>query len=138
LTARDCTIGPHQAASAERSIYPYWRVNYNLADFFIIGATPVFLLARRLPGQASGELAGPPEAVTPAARNRPRARVPALADAGVILVVALGAARYAGVTTPRAHVSAEADRHARTIVTAYNGACDRPGASAGTPHRALT
>jgi hypothetical protein len=52
--------------------------------------------------------------------------------------VALGAARYGGVTTARAHVSVQADRHARTIVTAYYGACDRPGASAGAPHRGLT
>jgi lipoprotein signal peptidase len=113
-------------------------VNYNLADFFIIGATPVFLLAVGCLGRRPANWAAPAGAVTPAARNRPRARVPALAGAGVIAVVALGAARYGGVTTPRAHVSAEADRHARTIVTACNGPCGRPGASAGTPHRALT
>ena len=108
--------------------------NYNLADFFIIGATPVFLLAVGCLGRRPANWPPPAGAVTPAARNRPPARVLALAGAGVIVVVALGAARYGGVTTARAHVSVQADRHARTIVTAYYGACDRPGAL----RRALT
>jgi hypothetical protein len=85
----------------------------------------VFLLAVGCLGRRPANWPPPAGAVPPAARNRLPARVLALAGAGVIVVVALGAARYGGVTTARAHVSVQADRHARTIVTAYYGACDR-------------
>jgi lipoprotein signal peptidase len=72
---------------------------YNIADFFIIGCTPLFLLvagyqavrvARRPP--AAGHLPQPARS-----RLRARARIPALASAGLIGVVALGAANYGGV-----------------------------------------
>jgi lipoprotein signal peptidase len=73
---------------------------YNIADFFIIGCTPLFLLAAgyeavraaRRPAAA----AGPP----PPGRGRTRVRIPALTSAGLILVVALGAVNYGGVSAP--------------------------------------
>jgi len=72
---------------------------YNVADFFIIGCTPLFLLvagyqgvrAARRPA-AAGSLPPPPRG-----RARSRVRILALAGAGLILVVALGAANYGGV-----------------------------------------
>jgi lipoprotein signal peptidase len=92
---------------------------YNLADFFIISCTPLFLLmgayhgvraARRqaAPGPAVAESAPPPVR----GRARLRLRISALAGAGLILVVALGAANYGGVnaasTTPARQVGGHA------------------------------
>jgi lipoprotein signal peptidase len=80
---------------------------YNVADFFIIGGTPLFLLAVAYQGVRAARR--PAAASQPAARStrvpargRALARVPlrvlALASAGVTLVVALGAANYGGVS----------------------------------------
>jgi lipoprotein signal peptidase len=79
----------------------------NVADFFIVGATPVFLLA-------VGYLALRPRkepirvgAFTPAARRRPR--VSALAAAlGLIVAASLGAAHYGGVSAPDTPAGASA------------------------------
>lgn len=84
-------------------------VNFNLADFFIMAATPFFVLAVGYRGRRMANWRPTVQAVRPAKRNRRPARgwVPALAGAGVIMVVALGAAKYGGVRTPPAHVSAK-------------------------------
>jgi lipoprotein signal peptidase len=81
---------------------------YNLADFFIIGCTPIFLLAAGYQGvRAAAGRPLPVRSVPRPARSRARAwvRIPALAGAGLVLVVALGAANYGGVNaavrTPR-------------------------------------
>jgi len=88
---------------------------YNLADFFIIGCTPLFLLAVGCFLLAAGyrgvRAARRPVAARsapPPARGRARAwlRIPALASAGLISVVALGAVNYGGLhatthTSPR-------------------------------------
>jgi lipoprotein signal peptidase len=99
---------------------------YNVADFFIIGCTPLFLLAvgyesvRAVRRSAAARNVPPPAArsVPPPARSRARAwarmRIPALAAAGLISVVALGAANYGGVNA-RPHVAAQNDRHAHSI-----------------------
>jgi lipoprotein signal peptidase len=81
---------------------------YNLADFFIIGCTPLFLLAVSYFLLAAGyrgvRAARRPvtarSLLPPTRRSRARAwvRIPALASAGLILVVALGAANYGGVS----------------------------------------
>lgn len=81
---------------------------YNVADFFIIGGTPLFLLAVAYQGVRAARRPGGPRGARLPARGRALARVPmrilALAGAGVTLVVALGAANYGGVsaapTTP--------------------------------------
>lgn len=81
---------------------------YNVADFFIIGGTPVFLLAVAYQGVRAARRPAVAGSVRLPARGRALARVPmrilALASAGVTLVVALGAANYGGVsatpTTP--------------------------------------
>jgi lipoprotein signal peptidase len=72
---------------------------YNLADFFIIGCTPLFLLAAVYQGVRAAMRPAAARSVPPPARSRARAwvRIPALASAGLILVVALGAANYGGV-----------------------------------------
>jgi lipoprotein signal peptidase len=74
---------------------------YNVADFFIIGCTPLFLLAAGYQGvRAARRPAGARSVMSPArgrARAWARIRIPALAGAGLVLVVALGAANYGGV-----------------------------------------
>jgi heme A synthase len=85
---------------------------YNVADLFIIGATPVFLLCiSRLGGWAANRPAtiGSVASTTP---RQPRARTWMSALAGavvVIVVVGIGAVNYGGVTAPLA--SASASRH---------------------------
>jgi lipoprotein signal peptidase len=73
---------------------------YNVADFFIVGCTPLFLLAAGYQGlravrrpRSAGNAPRP-------ARIPPRARVRVLALAGVslALIVTLGAANYGGVS----------------------------------------
>jgi lipoprotein signal peptidase len=92
---------------------------YNLADFFIISCTPLFLLtaasygvraARRqaAPGSAVAESTPPPAR----GRTRMRLRIPALAGAGLILVVALGAANYGGVNAASSTPTRQVGGHA--------------------------
>lgn len=74
---------------------------WNLADFFIIGTTPLFLLATaQLAGRAVNRRTASP--ARPAIRNSPRARVSAVAAAGaaLIMTVALGASHHGGLTKP--------------------------------------
>jgi lipoprotein signal peptidase len=72
---------------------------YNVADFFIMGCTPLFLLAAGY--HAVRAVRRPPAAghLAQRARSGPWAlvRIPALASAGLALVVGLGAANYGGV-----------------------------------------
>lgn len=85
---------------------PYY---FNVADFFILSATPAFLLVsgylwttRRLATTV---------VQTSAPRRRPRARSRLLAVAGaigIVVVVALGAANYGGTTAPLTSTSASA------------------------------
>lgn len=78
---------------------------YNVADFFIISCTPVFLLAAlyqgvRMAMRAARRPAGARSAPLRARRRfRMRVRISALAAAGLVLVVALGAANYGSVST---------------------------------------
>lgn len=96
--------------------------SYNLADFFIIGATPLFLLAAAYLAVRTGDrpAAG---AAAPAASILPRARAPvaALAGAGLIMTVALGAAHQGRLSRPshprtRCFQQAERTGAAREIV----------------------
>ena len=75
------------------------RHYYNAADFFIIGCTPLFLLAAGYQGVRAARRPAAAGSTPPPARGRVRARlrIPALVGAGLILVVALGAANYGGV-----------------------------------------
>jgi lipoprotein signal peptidase len=84
-------------------------VNFNVADFFIMGATPLFVLAVAYRGWRMGNRPRATRPVAPAKRTRRPARgwVPAVAGAGLIMVVALGAAKYGGVRTPPPHVTAK-------------------------------
>src|ERR1700733_13201620 len=71
---------------------------YNVADFFIISCTPLFLLAAVYHGVRSARRSAAARSVPPPARGWARGwartRIPALAGASLILVVALGAASY--------------------------------------------
>jgi lipoprotein signal peptidase len=93
---------------------------YNVADFFIIGCTPLFLLAAGYLG--ARRATRPPAAGTapPPARRRLRtqSRIPALAGAGLILVVALGAANYGGLTAAPRSPTRQNDAHARSSAPA--------------------
>jgi lipoprotein signal peptidase len=75
---------------------------YNVADFFIISCTPLFLLAAVYHGVRSARRSAAARSVPPPARGWARGwartRIPALAGASLILVVALGAASYGDVT----------------------------------------
>jgi lipoprotein signal peptidase len=90
---------------------------YNVADFFIIACTPLFVLTA---GYQAVRKARPPVApgtVPPSARSRVRgrARIPVLASAGLIVVVALGAANDGGVNaSPRAPASSPTGLHTRS------------------------
>jgi lipoprotein signal peptidase len=76
---------------------------YNVADFFIIGCTPLFLLAAGCQGvlaaaRRPAAARSAPSPVRSWARLRARIRISALAGVGLTLVVALGAANYGGVS----------------------------------------
>lgn len=74
---------------------------YNVADFFIIGATPLFVLAlayeavRWAMGLATAKRVSRPQ--TPPARRRVHAWLLALVGAGLVGAVALGATHYGSV-----------------------------------------
>ena len=73
---------------------------YNIADFFIIGGTPLFLLGAGYEAVRTVRRRAAAGSASPPAHGRTRVRVPALAGAGLILVVALGAVNYGGVSAP--------------------------------------
>jgi lipoprotein signal peptidase len=87
---------------------------YNVADFFIIGCTPLFLLAAGYQGVRPARRPAAAGSAQPPARSQMRARlrIPALAGAGLVLVVALGAANYGGVNAAPRHADAQDDGHA--------------------------
>src|SRR6185437_163690 len=70
---------------------------YNVADFFIIGATPLFVLAAGYYGVRAVARRGRTRPAAPPARGRSRVRSPVIAGVVLTLVVALGAANYGGV-----------------------------------------
>jgi len=78
---------------------------YNLADFFIIGCTPLFLLAATYEGVRAARRPVASRNARPPARRRARARllIPPLVGVGLISVVMLGAAHYGGVNTAPSH-----------------------------------
>jgi lipoprotein signal peptidase len=93
---------------------------YNLADFFIIGCTPLFLLAAGYQGVLAARRPAParsgPAPLRSLARLRARIRTSALAGTGLVLVVALGAANYGGVNAA-ASAPARHNGHACSIGT---------------------
>jgi lipoprotein signal peptidase len=83
---------------------------YNVADIFIVGATPLFLLAAGYLGRPTTYRPATIRSVVPATPPRPRARMSACAGAlGLIVVVGIGAANHGGLTAPLQ--SASASRH---------------------------
>jgi lipoprotein signal peptidase len=97
-------LGAHYwtAPGSVRGVVDFIHVGehyYNVADFFIIGCTPVFLLAAGYQGVRAARRPAAAGSAPQRARGWVRAwvRIPAVASAGLILVVALGAANYGGV-----------------------------------------
>jgi len=93
---------------------------YNVADFFIIGCTPLFLLAAGCQGVLAARRPSAARSVPPPVRSwarlRARIRISALAGTGLTLVVALGAANYGGVSAA-ASAPARQNGHACSIGT---------------------
>ncbi len=98
---------------------------YNVADLFIIGCTPLFLLAAGYQGVRAARRPVAARSMPLPARGRVRAqvRVPALAGAGLILAVALGAANYGGVNAAPPHANAQHDGPACPIAAVPLPAC---------------
>ena len=105
------------APGSVRGVVDFIRINgalYNVADLFILAATPLFLLTVGFLGR--GAAGGPATVRAAAAGHRPLASMLALVGAGLIVVaVALGAANYGGVKAAPAHVSAKGDGPARSV-----------------------
>jgi lipoprotein signal peptidase len=88
-------------------------IKCNLADLFIVSATPVFLLATGYAGRragtgpvVSGSLSATPTTIR---RPRPRTRMSAFAGAvGLVVAVGIGAANYGGVSAPLTSAGASA------------------------------
>jgi lipoprotein signal peptidase len=84
---------------------------YNVADFFIIGATPLFLLAAAYLCTRSARRPAGLKPALPAARRRTRARTWAFAGAvGLVGLVGLGAADHGGVAVPVASAGPSGQR----------------------------
>jgi lipoprotein signal peptidase len=115
-------LGMHYwtAPGSVRGVVDYLHLGggtYNVADFFIIGVTPLFLVAVGYLGWGAAKRPASVRVVAPATRNRPRARTSmlALGGAGLIVVaVTLGATNYGGVSAASPHVSAKGEWHARS------------------------
>jgi lipoprotein signal peptidase len=93
--------------------------HYNVADFFIIGATPLFLMAVAYSSWRAMNRPVTVKAAVPATSNRPWLRVSMLALLGaglVVVAVALGATNYGRVSTAPSHVSTKDDSHASSVV----------------------
>jgi lipoprotein signal peptidase len=95
---------------------------YNVADFFIIGCTPLFLLAAGYQVVRAARRPVAAGTVPAPTRSRGPGRIPALVGASLILVVALGAVNYAGVNAPP-HAGAEDDGPACSVATGPLRAC---------------
>jgi lipoprotein signal peptidase len=88
---------------------------YNVADFFIIGCTPLFLLAAGYQVVRAAMRPSAARSVLPPRRGRARMRIPALAGAGLIMVVTLGAANYGGVNAAACTLAKQNYGHPRPI-----------------------
>lgn len=106
---------------------PIYGGHYNVADLFIIGATPLFMLV--LGWQAAKRLASikasAPVMVkaVPATKRRPHARTWMAALAGTVLVmlaVSVGAANYGEAETASTHIGATADQRGAPPVQGGN------------------
>jgi lipoprotein signal peptidase len=101
---------------------------YNLADFFIIGCTPLFLLAAAYQGLCAARRPVASRTELPPARGRARARllIPPLVGTGLISVVMLGAAHYGGVSSAPVHTP-RAQRQTSILVRWRVGGEPAPG-----------
>ncbi len=86
---------------------------YNVADFFIVGATPVCLLGISYLGRWATNRPAAIGSVAPTTHHQPRVRMRMSAFAaavGLIVVVGIGAANHGGVSAPLASASASTRR----------------------------
>ncbi len=131
-------LGVHYwtAPGSVRGVVDFIHINgyyYNVADFFIVCCTPLFLLAAGYQGVRAARRPYAAGSTAPFPRGRARAWVPipALAGAGLILVVALGAANYGGVhAAPRTPARKTTDLH---LDRGHAAACPLAGTRAAAP-----
>jgi lipoprotein signal peptidase len=117
-------LGMHYwtAPGSVRGVVDFIHVDgahYNVADFFIIGATPLFLMAVAYSGWRAASRPVTVKAAAPAAGNRLWLRVPMLALLGaglVVVAVSLGATHSGRVSTAPSHVSTKDESHASSVV----------------------
>lgn len=109
--------------------------HYNVADLFIVAATPLFLLVVLVGGCLRWRAANRPmtvRAAAPPMRNCPRVRAPVPVLAGavfIVVAVAVGAANHGGVTSAPPHV-AHGHRSTVTSAAGASAAVFRPARSA--------
>ena len=106
------------APDSVRSVVDFIHIGgyyYNVADIFIIGCTPLFLLAAGYQVVRAAIRPAAARSVLPTRRSRARMRIPALAGAGLIMVVTLGAANYGGVNAAACTLTQQNYGHPRSI-----------------------
>jgi lipoprotein signal peptidase len=86
---------------------------YNIADFFIIGSTPLFVLAAVHQGVRAVRRPAIARSVPPLARSRARMRIAALVGAALVSAAALGAANYGGVKAASGTPASTTGTHVR-------------------------
>jgi len=96
---------------------------YNIADFFIIGCTPLFLLAVAYQGMRAVLRPATARSMPPPVRGRLRPGIPALLGAGLIVAVSLGAANYGGVNAASCTLRQQSDGHAGSAAAVRLRAC---------------
>ena len=126
-------LGSHYwtAPGSVRGVVDFIHVGghyYNVADIFIISCTPLFLLAAGYQRMRAARRPAAAGSVPPPARSRVRARVriPALVGAGLILIVALGAARYGGVNAAPRTVAPRTTEKPSALAPGGGGAWPSP------------
>ena len=96
---------------------------YNIADFFIIACTPLFLLAAAYQGVRVVMRPATARSVPAPVRSRLRLRIPALVGTGLIVAVSLGAANYGGVNAASCTLRQQSDGHAGSAAAVRLRAC---------------
>lgn len=86
---------------------------YNVADFFIIGSTPLFVLAAVYQGVRALRRPAAARSVPPLARSRARTRIAAVVGAALVSAAALGAANYGGVKAASGTPVSTTETHVR-------------------------
>ena len=121
-------LGMHYltAPGSVRGAVDFMHINghyYNIADFFIIGCTPLFVLAVGYQGIRAALRPAAARSVLPPVRSRLRLGIPALVGTGLVLAVAFGAANYGGVNAASCIPTQKSNEHAGSAAAVRFRAC---------------